>query len=166
MKTFSLSHEINCDQEKFWALFFDKALNEAMFRDGLQFPHYEVLEFKETATEIVRRVKVIPKMDAPGPVAKALGSSFSYVEDGTFDKAAKVLRWKTTPSAMADKVTTRGTIKAEPAGDGKVRRVSDFEYEAKVFGIGGIIESAFEKSLRSGWDKSAEFLNRWLKEHP
>jgi hypothetical protein len=40
--------------------------------------------------------------------------------------------------------------------------VSEFHYEAKVFAIGGILESAFEKSLRSGWDKSAEFLNAWL----
>ena len=92
-------------------------------------------------------------------------TSFSYVEDGTFDKATKILTWKTTPSSMADKVTTKGTIKAEPAGDGKVLRISDFQYEAKVFAIGGILESAFEKSLRSGWEKSAEFLNNWLKEH-
>ena len=165
MKSFSLSHEIHCDQDTFWKVFFDKAFNEALFRDGLHFPHYEVLDFKDGEKEIVRRVKVTPKMDAPGPVAKALGSSFSYVEDGTFDKATKILTWKTTPSSMADKVTTKGTIKAEPAGDGKVLRISDFQYEAKVFAIGGILESAFEKSLRSGWEKSAEFLNNWLKEH-
>ena len=165
MKSFTLSHEINCDLDAFWKIFFDKEFNVALFRDGLQFPHYEVLELKDGEKEILRRVKVTPKMDAPGPVAKVLGNSFSYVEDATFDKASKVLTWKTTPSSMADKVTTKGTIKAEPAGEGKVMRLSEFHYEAKVFGIGGLLESAFEKSLRSGWDKSAEFLNRWLKEH-
>lgn len=166
MKSFTLSHEIHCDTDTFWKLFFDKTFNEELFKRGLQFPGYEVLEFKDEDSRIFRRTKVTPKLDAPAPVAKVLGSSFSYTEEGTFDKATKVLSWKTTPSALADKVTTKGTVKVEPMGDDKVRRISEFHYEAKVFGIGGILESAFEKSLRSGWEKSAEFTNQWIKDHP
>lgn len=164
MKSFTLSHEIHCDSETFWKTFFDKSFNDDMFKKGLGFPHYETVEQRDTDKEIVRRVKVTPKMDAPGPVAKALGSSFSYTEDGTFDKASKVFSWKTTPSSLADKVKTEGTVRVEPAGEGKVRRVCEFHYEAKVFGIGGLLESSLEKNLRGGWDKSAEFMNRWLKE--
>jgi hypothetical protein len=64
---------------------------------------------------------------------------------------------------MADKVKTFGDVHAEPAGEGKVKRISAFSYEAKIFAIGGLVESSLEKSLRSGWDKSAVFFNDWLK---
>jgi hypothetical protein len=163
MQSFTLSHEIHCDEETFWKAFFDKDFNASLYKDGLGFPEYTLLDLKETADEIVRRAKVTPKMDAPAPVAKVLGSSFSYIEEGTFDRAAKVYRWKSIPSQMADKVKTDGEVRAEPAGDGKVRRISSFRYEAKIFAIGGLVESSLEKSLRSGWDKSAVYMNEWLK---
>jgi hypothetical protein len=124
-----------------------------------------VLDLKETDKEIVRRAKVTPKMDAPAPVAKVMGSSFSYIEEGTFDRATKVYRWKSTPSQMAEKVKTTGEVRAEPAGEGKVKRISVFHYEAKIFAIGGLVESSIEKSLRSGWEKSAAFFNEWLKKN-
>ena len=38
--------------------------------------------------------------------------------------------------------------------------------EAKVFGVGGMIESSFEKSFRTGWQNSADFINKWVKDHP
>jgi hypothetical protein len=99
---------------------------------------------------------------APSAVQKMLGGSFSYLEEGTFDRATKVFRWKSTPSALAEKVKTGGTVRAEPAGPGQVRRICDFQYEAKIFGIGGVVESVIEKGLRGGWNKSADFLNGWL----
>jgi Protein of unknown function (DUF2505) len=163
MHSFTLSHEIQCDEETFWKIFFDKDFNAALYKEGLAFPDYSVLELKESDKEIFRRVKVTPKMDAPAPVAKVLGSSFSYVEEGTFDRAAKIYRWKSIPSQMAEKVKTDGDVRAQPAGDGKVTRLSKFNYEAKIFAIGGLVESSIEKSLRSGWDKSAVFFNDWLK---
>jgi hypothetical protein len=162
MQTFTLSHEIHCDEATFWKVFFSKGFNEALFREFLGFPHYEIVEQKETDDAIVRRVKVTPKMEAPGAVQKALGSSFSYLEEGTLDKTTKVYRWKSTPSTLAEKVTTEGTVRAEPGGAGNVRRLCDFRYEARIFGIGGLLESALEKSLKNGWDRSAGFFNQWL----
>ena len=164
MPSFTLTHELHCDVDTFWKTFFDKDFNTKMFKEGLAFPSYDVLDQKDGDKEITRRAKVTPKMDVPGPVAKVLGGSFSYTEEGTFDKAAKIWRWKTTPSSMAEKVKSTGTVRVEPLGDGKCRRICDFELEGKIFGLGGIIEGALEKNLRSGWDKSAEWMNRHFKE--
>jgi hypothetical protein len=35
--------------------------------------------------------------------------------------------------------------------------------DARVRGIGGMVESGFEKNLRTGWRDSADFLNHWLR---
>lgn len=158
MKTFTLVHEIATDVDGFWQAFFDKDYNVALYSEGLHFPKYEVLSFEETDKEIRRKVRVTPKLDVPGPIAKLLGDGFAYMEEGTFDRAAKIWRWQNVPS---DKLLTKGTIRAEAAGEGKCRRIGDFTVEGKIFGLGGMLESTLEKNLRNGWDKSASFLSAW-----
>jgi hypothetical protein len=165
MPTFKVTHEINCNAETFWKLFFDHDVNVKMFKDALGFPAYEVIEFRETDASIYRKVAGQPKMNVPGPVAKLLGNSFRYTEEGTFDKKSGVWKWKMTPSAMADKLRQEGSMKIEPIGDNKVRRIAELVNEAKVFGVGGMIESSAEKQLREGWDASAQFYNKYLTQH-
>lgn len=164
MGKFTLTHEINCDAETFWKLFFDKTYNERLYREALGFPAYDILEQTETDTQIVRKVAGQPKMNVPGPVMKLLGAGFRYTEDGTFDKKTQIWRWRLTPSTLADKLRQEGTMRLEPIGQGKVRRVAELINEAKVFGVGGLIESSAEKSLREGFDQSAVFTNQYVKQ--
>jgi hypothetical protein len=164
MPTFTLTHQIECDADTFWKVFFDKDFNRQLYLDKLGFPEFEVLEMNETDAQITRKAAGQPKLkDLPGPVAKLLGNSFRYTENGTFDKATKVWKWKMTPSTLADKMRQEGTLHLEPAGDKAVRRVVELVNEAKIFGVGGLLEKSAEKSLRDGWDTSAAFLNEWVK---
>ncbi len=162
MSKFTLTHEINCDTETFWKIFFDKEFNEKLFREHLGFPKFDILECRETAESVYRKIYGMPKMDVPGPVAKLLGSSFSYTEEGTFDRKTGVWKWKMTASALADKLRNEGAVRVETAGEGKVRRIADITSEAKVFGVGGLIEGATEKNMRAGWDASAAYMNKWI----
>lgn len=163
MVSFKVTHEINCDVETFWKLFFDKDFNVTMYRQGLGFPQYEIKDQKETPTGISRKVFGEPKMDIPAAVKKVMGDKFSYTEDGTYDKASNTWRWKlSTP--MGDKVRNEGDMKIESIGPGKVRRTANITLEAKIFMVGGMIEKDGEKSLRDGWDKSAVFMNQWIKD--
>ena len=171
MIAFSLEREIRCDEQRFWKLFFDPDFNRTQFIDGLEFPKFEILEQRESDTEIFRRAAVTPKLDVPGPVAKLLGPSFSYVEEATFDKQSKRLHIKLLPppGVLKDKLRMEAKVRIEPitgASAPAVRRITDFEIEARMFGVGGLLEGASEKSLRTGWEKSADFMNRWLAEHP
>jgi hypothetical protein len=47
----------------------------------------------------------------------------------------------------------------EPIDDGKVRRISSITVVAKVFGVGGLIESTSEKQIRQQYDISAKFFS-------
>lgn len=165
MAKFTVTHEINCDVETFWKTFFDKDFNEKLFLHGLGFPEFKIVDQKDGDHAMTRKVSGMPKMDLPGPVAKLLGSNFRFTEDGKWDKATKVWSFKMTPSTMADKLRQEGTMRIESIGPGKVRRVAELVIEAKVFGIGGLIESSTEKQLRDGWDKSAVFMNQYLAKH-
>jgi hypothetical protein len=162
MGKFTVTHEIRCNVETFWKTFFDKDFNDKLYLEGLGFPAYKTLEQNETETRITRKVSGQPKMNMPAPVAKLMGSNFSYVEDGSFDKATKVWTWKLTPSTLADKMRNEGSVRVEAIGDDKVRRVAELLIEAKIFGLGGLIESSAEKQLRDGWDQSAVFMNKYF----
>lgn len=159
MKDFTLHHEIATDVDGFWKIFFDKDYNVALYKKGLDFPGFEVVSLKETDEDITRTTKVTPKLDVPGPVAKLLGNGFAYTEVGTFNRAEKIWHWRNTPS---DKLKTEGTVRVEPMGDGRVRRIGDIHIEGKIFGLSSVLESTLEKNLRHGWDRSALFLNEWI----
>jgi hypothetical protein len=166
MPKITITHELKCDVDTFWKLFFDKEFNDQLYKKGLGFPAFETVSQTENDKELKRTVKGQPKMDMPGPVAKLLGSSFAYTEDGVWDKTTRVWRWKMTPGSMADKLKNEGTMKIEPAGEGRCRRVAEMLIEAKMFGIGGMIESATEKAMRDGWNRSATFIDEWVAKHP
>jgi hypothetical protein len=55
-----------------------------------------------------------------------------------------------------------GTVRVEAAGDGRCRRTDDFSIEAKLFGLGGLIESSIEKELQTARAKEYAFLARWV----
>lgn len=162
MGKFTISHEIQCNAETFWKVFFDKTFNETLFREELGFPQYNILEQNETDTEILRKIAGQPKMTLPGPIAKLFGPGFGYTEEGRLDKGKTLWRWRMIPTKLADKIRNEGTMRIEPIGDSKVRRIADIEIEAKVFGVGGLMESTAEKQLREGWDQSAAFMNKWI----
>lgn len=160
MKKLSVTHTMDCDVETFWRVFFDDEYNKKLYLEGLSFKSFEQLE----KTETKRRMRGVPKMALPGPVAKLLGDSFGYEEQGTFDKAASKFSWKMIPNTMTDKLFTSGSVKVEAAGEGKCRRISEATIEAKVFGLGGVLEGTAEKEIRDGWEKEAAFMNRWVKD--
>jgi len=166
MGTFKISHEINCDEATFWQLFLDKEFNEKLYKEGLQFPEWTIIDQSENENEAKRTTKGRPKLkNLPGPVAKILGDSFGYTETGSMDKKAKTWKWKLTPTTMADKIKQEGLLRITAAGDNKVRRDVEMVIEAKVFGIGGMLEKTAETSLREGWEDSAKFMNKWLETH-
>jgi hypothetical protein len=77
-------------------------------------------------------------------------------------KSEGIWRWKMAPNTLADKLFTSGTVRIEPIGSDKVKRIAEMSIEAKIFAVGGLIESTAEKQMRDGWDKSAIFMNKFV----
>jgi len=161
----SYSHTFNTDADTFWnKIFLDAAYNKALYLEGLKFPEYEVLEERDTGSSVVRRVRIVPKQDAPAAIQKLAGGRVAYTEEGTFDKNAKRYRFKVVTASMADKIQTSGEIRVEPAGEKKIRRIIDMTFEVKIFGVGGMVESFIGKSMSESYDAAATFTNKWIAE--
>src|SRR5262249_10762778 len=83
-------HEIHCNAETFWKIFFDKDFNEQLYRTALGFPKFDIVDQKETDSTLTRKAAGTPKMEMPAPVVKVLGSNFGYIEEGTFEKGKQL----------------------------------------------------------------------------
>jgi hypothetical protein len=159
MLQFSLTHELDCGLREFWELFFDRYVMETMFREVLEFTEYRLLDQVETEDAIFRKSQGQPRTNL-----KIFGSGFRYTEDGVFVKAENVWRWEIIPATLPDRIRSRGTLRAAPLGASKVRREFSGFVDAAIFGIGPALEETFQKRAVEGSDKSAAFLNEWVRQ--
>jgi hypothetical protein len=159
MKTVTGSAVLPCSVDTFWNVFFDEAYQRALFLDELKFREFELLEKTDTA----RKIRVVPKVNLPGPLQKLVGDSFGYEEHGTLDRARSEWTWRMVPKKEI--VATRGKVRVEAAGDNQCRRNDEVIIEGKIFGLGGVIESTAEKEVRASWTKEQAFFRRWLESH-
>jgi len=162
---YKVTHEFDCTEDTFWEkVMFSDAFNHALYIETLKFPGWKVLEQKDDGQKITRKVKIDPPVTGmPGPVQKALGDKFSYVEEGTYDRATRKYTFKATPSTMADKTTIKGVLWTEPKGDAKIARHADIQVEVKVFMIGKMIEEKAITDMRNSYETGAKFTNEYVK---
>jgi len=166
VKTSTASAVLPCTPETFWAAFLDESYLHALYLEELESHAFAVLEIGEASREL----RIVPKMKLPAPVARLIGESFAYEDHGTLDRARGEWTWRMVQPANLDPkskprkdvVTMHGTVRVEAFGDGHCRRIDDFCIEAKMFGLGSLIESSIEKELQSARAKEYAFLARWL----
>jgi Protein of unknown function (DUF2505) len=166
MPDFTVKNEFATDEDTFWEkCFFDEEYNRRLYAEMLKFPGWKILEQKTEGNKIYRKVNIDPPVTGmPGPVKKALGDKFSYVEDGTYDRTTHRYTFKITPSTMADKTKTAGELWTEKLGDKKIVRYAKVHVEVKVFMIGGMVEDKLLGDLKSSYEQASAFTQKYLAE--
>lgn len=161
-----IEHVMNCSVDTFWSkLFFDEEFNRRLFLEGLGFESWKQVSLDETESQIVRVVDAVPKMaDLPAPLKKLAEGGLGYRERGVFDKAARRVRLDVEPASLKGKLFIGGEVRCEPEGDAKCRRIYDASLEAKVFGVGSMIEKRLLSDIQKSYSQAAEFTNRYIAE--
>lgn len=163
---FKANDIFECDADTYWTkLFFDEEYGRRLYLEGLGFKRYELLEVTgEPGQKRTRRIFVEPQSDAPAVVTKLIGGNITYTEDGTYDPSTGIWNYAAKTSKMADKIKIGGNLWVEPAGDKRIKRISDVEISVSIFGVGGVVEGFIEKTTRESLSKTAAFTNRFIKE--
>lgn len=161
---YTIRHTFNTDQDTFWnKVFFDKAYNEALFKQHLKFRQYDLLSLDNRPDgNVERKVLCVPNVEIPAAARKILGETAGYTEVGRFDAKTKRFSADVIPKVGADTIKTKVTMWVEPRGDKKVERVCEVDNTVKVFGLGKVLEAFIEKQTRDSYDAAAEFTNRWI----
>ena len=167
MKTSTAYAVLPCTPDTFWASFLDESYLRALYLDELESREFVVLE----VSDVSRKLRIVPNLKLPAPVAKLIGESFAYEEHGTLDRATGEWTWRMLQPAnlgpkskpRKDAVAMNGTTRIEPSGNAHCRRTDTFSVEAKIFGLGGLIESTIDKELQRARTMEYAFLAQWLE---
>lgn len=162
MQRHTMEHEIHCPPERIWALYFDEDFNQQMYREGLGFPACKITR-RDDDGEILRwGLAMTPKINMPRAVAKIVGDKVGYTEEGEWIRAQNIYKFRIVLAAFGDKVRLAGTMRFVAHGEGRCKRLVEFEAEAKIFGVGKLIEKTAADNTLSGWADSARFINGYL----
>jgi hypothetical protein len=92
-----------------------------------------------------------------------VGEGLEYKENGVYDKKTHRYSIVITPNKLTDKITIKGVMYSKPKGD-KMTRVFEASVNAKIFGVGGMLEKRVIGDMEDSYAKGAAFTNKWLKE--
>lgn len=167
MSTFEIRHTLPITEEQFWqGTFFNEEFNRRLYLGTLGFDGYEALDIGTEAGGVQKRkVRVTLKVDAPGAIRKLVGDGVSYVESGKYDPATRRYRFRIEPSKLGDKLDISGDMWCEARGDKRIERIVRVEVNARIFGVGKVIEATIERNTRQSYDKAAQFTVAWAAEN-
>ena len=157
---FGLTYDVAGAPDEFFAWLLDPRREEDLYKGELRYRSYETAGRRESEERVVRRAWFQRGGQLPGPVAQLFGPGFSETEDGTFEKADRLWTWRVTPSSLADKIRHEGSLWAEAVDGVRTRLRVDLTFDAKIFSVGGLLETATEKNLREEWDRTVVLYNR------
>jgi hypothetical protein len=163
---FTIKHLLETDADTFWnKIFFDEAFNRALCVDHLKFRVFKTLDLKREPNGVItRRVENSPPAEIPKVVAKVLGNTVNYVEEGRFDPAVQKWAFSVIPAVAANKIRSVGELWVDARGEKRIERIIEVDLEVKIFGIGSIVEQLIEKQSRAMYDQAASFTNQWIRD--
>jgi hypothetical protein len=167
MKERRIEHVYDCSAEVFWnQIFLDEEYNQKLFLDALHYGVWRVLRSEERGNELHRVLEASPPLpkDLPKVLEKLLSDGLGYEEHGVLDRAKQRYRVDVKPRSLANKLTIQGELSTEAISERSCRRIYLARAEARVLGVGGMIEQLLLDEIAKSYDKSAVFTNRWIAE--
>jgi hypothetical protein len=159
-----IEHVYECNPSVFWnQIFMDSEYNRRLFLDELGFDSWELISNEERGDEVRRVIEAVPRVkELPAVLQKLVQNGLGYRESGVFDRKTQRYKCEAVPRSLASKLSIKGEMYATPLGDKSFRRVFVADVEAKVFGVGGLLERQVLDGLEKSYAKSAAFTNRWI----
>lgn len=166
MATAEIHHVYNCDEDTFWSdILFDDAFNRRLFLEHLAFEQWEIARFEENDDEIRREIVIRPVTgELPKALVTLVGDNLGFREEGVFDKKRRRYRFSVIPNRLREKLHIQGELYVEPRDGKRCERFVRLEVEAKIFGLGSVIEKRIIADTRESYDKGYAFAKKMLAE--
>lgn len=160
---YTIEDTFEVSAQDYWSAFFDDQYTAKLW-PALDIK-CEVLSFERTgegdAAEIRREQRLTPNREVPALIQKFVKGGFSYVERNHYKAKDSAMRTVTTPSFMADKITTGGLYRVESLGAARCKRIWEGEVDVSIPLLGGKIEKMLIEEVRESYRKATEFTRAW-----
>jgi hypothetical protein len=151
-------HRILRDAQDLWEVLHTPTF-EAHLARSIGLSEYSELEREETEDAVYRKIRVVPSI--PGGFRRLLRGAgadekISYIEEQWRSRAEMEVRWKMTPSILADRAQIGGRIRIEPLDEASCLRILDGVVKVRIPVMGRSIERAIVTGTLAAYGKSAK----------
>jgi hypothetical protein len=159
-----IRHVYECDEDTFWSdILFDPEFNRRLYMEHLGFKEWQVVRHDDDERQIRREIRVHPVTgELPTALAKLVGDNLSYTEKGVYDKERRRYVVDVIPNRMAEKLKIHAEIYVKMLGERRCERYVDFRVDAKIFGVGGILERRIIADTIAGYDRGFSYGRKYL----
>ena len=160
----NVSHEFPVSVERYIEIFFDPQYVEYLEQNaGVE--QYRIESLQRSETHIARTVKVVPKVELPGWMKKALRSKrIAYLETMSHELGSSKLKQTILSSVLPERIQINAVIELEPKGTDRCVRHCEVDISVKILGFGSRIEEqlvgTFKKGFADGVAHMAAFDER------
>jgi hypothetical protein len=154
---FEIDTTLNMSVDEAWANLSNPEVYRRMYLEGLDFVACTV-EVLDDGPQFRMRTEATPKVQLPGPIRKIIGDKSSYTETVHWDREAGAWKWSIALAAT-NRVKISGVMTMRPSSDGTCIRHIDGAIEAKIFGVGGLMEKTVRDQVHDNYDRAGRFLN-------
>lgn len=160
---FEIGGQYHMSVDQFWEdVFFDADFNDYLHLTGLKFRGYEILDADEQPDG--RRSRVLraqPNVPIPMALQRLLGRGITYIENGRFDPIARSWETDVQIPGLENKLSIRSVMRFEDTGPNRCVRSVVFNIEARIFGVGRLLEKFAESALKDNYEQARLATNTW-----
>ncbi|MFN7133098.1 MAG: DUF2505 family protein [Myxococcales bacterium] len=164
---FEITHTFDADREVVEQAMFELELAPFLLKNMTLVTHIELKEKKEDDKGIARKVHYVPV-----PMIKKVGTFdvepewMAWIEHSRFDRASHRLEFENVPvvKQIAELMEQKGTIRFEPAGPGKTKRVVSGVLKVKFPILGRVAEKIIYPNAEKILDEEARAFNAYLQQ--
>jgi hypothetical protein len=153
----------NVDVDRFVDVYYSREFNHAVAPSAALKVRDLVDEVTLDGGNIKRRVRMVPDITLPGPVARLVNGPIEFFEVSEYDPKSKSAAYH-VESAAEDRIVVRGQVTFTQDGDDVVRKIAG-EVHVKMLGVGGIIERLIAGEVRGRYDRIQAFTQQYLDDH-
>jgi hypothetical protein len=160
-----IEHDFECSTDTYWEIFFLPELNHSLFVERLRFERWEITSKEPLPHGFRRKVEAVPPTgNLPGPIKAILKRGTGYREEGEFDRDRSRYELRAISHSLPEKLSVAGTVEVVPRDSG-CRRIYHARVNAKIFGLGGMLEERVLNDLEKSLVRAADHTRKWLAEH-
>ncbi len=151
-----------CTPQAYVEAYFDPVGRQKREVDGLGGLSWTVVSNTQDQGERRLIADFTQRLDAPGPIRKLIGETTAFQEESWWREGSDVIDIVIRPQKMAKKLSIQGQYRVQGLEDGTSRVTFELEVQARIFGIGGLVEKMALKEAPDTFAKDAQYFNEHL----
>lgn len=157
-------HGLRCKSDAYLRCVLDDEYNRRLYVDALKYAGFRTLERVREDNFEVRRSQVYPAPATTPSVILKVFDDLSYVEEAKLDPAKNHVALNFVAKSLTERIKIFGEITCVDRSDGTCERTATMSVDARILGIGGILERSIMADMARGYELAVTLAPEYIRE--